>query len=347
MNIQEEIIPILREIEILSPTAFRFRDEMMPATAGFTPMPSVPGFPSHPLPEIPLVRDIQSVLYARCYSRRMEEAPPPDPQTLVADPTFLPKLMQSNRSRPGWEGGWTVYQVSPNGQVWLSKGDRQRSAVPGEFISTGPPGVAPQSGSIVNVQVARESTVAQPGFYFMYGETLGDVWDDQSVVRFYFHAPSSAAPELIEALTPLLNRYQVPFRMKALNEPAMYGRTDAVVLYVARRYHDITVRIVRQLPVNVADRLHDSTPLFARPLQPGVGVAEDPNTGESFGMHRCRLMAEGIFDAWQRNDQSVDGRLRAVAARFTQNGLKLEFPHLSADSVDLADVLKEVEFAYA
>ncbi len=345
MNIHEELTPILREIEILSPAAFRFRGEMMPVAPGV--MPVIPGFPNHPLPDMPLVRDLQSMLYARCYSRRMEDAPPPPPEAMLPDPTFLPKLIQSNRSRPGWEGGWTVYQVSPNGQVWLSKGDRQRSAVPGEFVTTGPPGVAPQPGAIVNVQVQRESTAAQPGFYYVYGEALGDVWDDQSVVRFYFHAPSSAAPELIEALTLPLNRYQVPFRMKALNEPAMYGRTDAVVLYVARRYHDITVRIVGQLPRNVTDQLLASTPLFTRTLQPGIGVAEDPNTGESFGMHRCRLVAEGIVDAWKKSDQSVDGRLRAVEARFTQNGLKLELPYLCPGSVDLSEVSQEIEFAYA
>jgi hypothetical protein len=346
MSIHEELVPILREIEILSPASFRFRGETIPVAPG--PIPVMQGFPTHPLPEMPLVRDLQGILYGRCYSRRIEDPPPPLAQTLTPDPTFLPKLMQSNRSRAGWEGGWTVYQVSPNGQVWLSKGDRQRSAVPGEFInSSGAPGIATQPGAIVNVQVARESTAAQPGFYFIYGETLGDVWDDQSVVRFYFHAPSSATPELIEALTPLLNRYQVPFRMKALSEPAMYGRTDAVVLYVARRYHDITVRIVRQLPRKVAEQLLASTPLFTRPLQAGIGVAEDPNTGESFGMHRCRLTAEGIVDAWQKNDQSTDGRMRAVAARFAQNGLKLDLPHLGPASVDLADVPQQVEFAYA
>jgi hypothetical protein len=345
MNIHEELVPILRAIEILSPTSFRFRGETMPATSGF--MPVMPGFPSHPLPEMPLIRDLQSMLYARCYSRRMEEAPPPAPEALIPDPTFLPKLIQGNRTRPGWEGGWSVYQVSPNGQVWLSKGDRQRSAVPGEFINNGPPGIAPQPGAIVNVQVVRDSTLAQPGFYFVYGETLGDVWDDQTLVRFYFHAPSSAVPELIEALTLALNRYQVPFRMKALNEPAMYGRTDAVVLYVARRYHDITVRIVRQMPGNVAGQLLASTPLFTRPLQPGIGVAEDPNNGESFGMHRCRLMAEGIVDAWQKNDQSAEGRLRAIASRFAQNGMKLDMPYLGAGSVDLSDVPQEVEFANA
>jgi hypothetical protein len=345
MNIQEELTEILGAIEVLSPAMFRFRDETIPVAPGSPP--AMPGPPSHPLPQMPLVRDLQAALYARCYCRRLEDPPPPPPQAIAPDASFLPKLMQANRSRPGWEGGWTIYQIGPNGQVWLMKGDRQRSALPGEFVGTAPPGAPLQPGAVVNVQVARESTVAQPGFYFIYGETLADVWDDQSMVRFYFHAPSSAVPELIEALTPRLNRYQVPFRMKALSEPALYGRADAVVVYVARRYHAVTVRIIRDLPPAVTAQLLPSTPLFTKVLQPGIGLAEDPNTGESFGMHRCRLVAEGIVDAWQRNDQSVDGRLRAIAARFEQSGLKLDLSHLGPSSIDLPDIPTQVEFAHA
>lgn len=343
MNLDSELTPILREIEILSPAAFRFRGETIPVTPGY--LPSVPGISSHPLPEMPLVRDLQATLYARCYSRRMED-PPPEANP-VPDPTFVVKLSRSNRSRAGWEGGWTIYQLGQNGQVWLVKGDRQRSAVAGEFVTSGAPGAPPQTGAIVSVQVPRESTVAQAGFYFLYGETLSDVWDDHSLVRFYFHSPSSAAPELIEQLTLRLNRYQVPFRMKALSEPAMYGRTDAVVLYVARRYHAITVRIVRDVPRPVVEQMLASAPLFSSTLQPGIGVAEDPNTGESFGMNRCRLVAEGIVDAWQRGDHSPESRLRAIAERFTRNGCKLELPHLSSGTTDLPQVPQEVEFAYA
>ena len=344
MNINDELLPILREIEILSPAAFRFRGETIPVIPGY--FPSVPGIPSHPLPEMPLIRDLQSVLYGRCYSHRLED-PPPAANAAQSDPMFVAKLSQSNRSRAGWDGGWTIYQLGQNGNVWLVKGDRQRSAVPGEFITSGAPGMAPQPGTIVSVTVPRESTAAQAGFYFIYGETLGDVWDDQSLVRFYFHTPSSAAADLIEQLTFRLNRYHVPFRMKALNEPAMYGRTDAAVLYVARRYHSITVRIVRDLPRTLTDQMLPSTPLFTLQSQPGIGVAEDPNTGESFGMHRCRLTAEGVVDAWQRGDQSPEGRVRAITARFTQNGCKLDLPHLGSGSVDLAEVVREVEFAHA
>jgi hypothetical protein len=181
----------------------------------------------------------------------------------------------------------------------------------------------------------------------MYGETLSDVWDEHSLVRFYFHATSDGAPALVDYLTATLNRYQVPFRMKALSEPAMYQRSDAMVLYVSRRHYEITARLVLDIPSDIAGQLRSTTPFFTRPLQDGIGIAEDPNTGESFGMHRCRMVAEGIVDAWMQSDQSVEGRLAAIAARFAANGCNLHLPYLSPGSVDLQEIPRSVEFAYA
>jgi len=345
-NIREQLTPILDATTIMSPAAFVFCNEdypVMPASPG-----DLPGFPNHPLPSNPLVRALQMVLYARCYSRRLKDDVASAPvATLTAwDPSFVHQLSQANHTTSRWEGGWTIYATMPTGQVSLIKGDRQRSAMPGEFIHAGPPGFAPQPGAIVSVQVLRESTVAQPGFYFVYSETLSDMWDEHALLRFYFNAPSTAASTVLDNLTSQLNRYQVPFRMKALNSPAMYDRTDAIVLYVARRYYEICVRVIRRLSSPVADELRRPVPLFTQQILPGVGLAEEPNTGESFGMHRCRLTSEGVVDAWMVADQSSAGRVEAIAKRFQQGGFSLETPHLSPGSIDFPEVLEKVDLSY-
>ena len=345
-HFQAELEPMLRAVAILGPATFLFRGEPVQVRPG--PVQSLPGFPAHPLPESPLVRDLQAQLYHRCYTRRLEEEQAAQgAQQFTPDPSFAQRLSASNRSQQRWEGGWIVYSLAANGSVSLHKGDRQRNAVPGEFIHYGVPGVPAQNGAMVSVYAPRESFTAQPGFYYIYGETLADVWDDHALVRFYFHSTSEGAPLLVEFLSTTLNRYQVPFRMKTLTEPSMYQRRDATVLYVARRHYGITARLVQDLPRDVAAALRPSVPLFSRPLRDGVGIAEDPGTGESFGMHRCRMVAEGIVDAWMRSDQSVEGRRAAIAARFTANGCSLDFPHLSPGSVDFSDVAMKVDFAYA
>jgi hypothetical protein len=61
----------------------------------------------------------------------------------------------------------------------------------------------------------------------------------------------------------------------------------------------------------------------------GVGAADDPGNGESFGMHRCRLLAEGLVEAYRSNIAGTDARIKAVQARFSQNGLNLDAPYLA------------------
>jgi type III HopA1-like effector protein len=344
-NVQQEITPILEAIKVQSPAAFLFRNEVVQVAP--EPVQPLAGLPAHPLPQVPLVRHLQSVLYARCYMRRFEEPQLATITPATPDPTFVHRLSEANSSVQRWENGWAIYALGQNGQVWLQKGDRQRSAVAGEYITSGVPGMPPQVGSVVAVLSPRESMIAQPGFYYIYGETLSDAWDEHALLRFYFHSPAESAPDLLHYLIANLNRYQVPFRMKALVEPAMYQRSDAVVLYMAKRYYDISVRIIRGMPRDVAANLRPSTPLFTRTVQPGVGTSEDPGNNESFGMHRCRMFAEGIVDAWMAGDQSVEGRLQAIGARFAAGGFQLNLPHLSPGSIDFHEVPTEIDFAYA
>lgn len=308
------------------------------------PNQPMPGTPNHPLPEMPLVRELQGLLYQRYYTRSEEHEPA---APFVPDPSFAPRLAASNRTQARWEGGWIVYTIGPNGQVWVQKGDRQRSAVAGEFATSGVPGMPVYVGATVSVFSPRESFTAQQGFYYVYGETLSDVWDEHALVRFYFHSNSESAPLLVEYLTSTLNRFFVPFRMKTLIEPSMYQRSDPTVLYVAKRWYNITARIVQDLPRDISSSLRKSVPLFSRYFQDGIGIAEDPNTGESFGMHRCRMVAEGIVDAWIASDQSVEGRLAAIAARFASNRCYFDAPHVGAGSAEFATIPAKVEFAYA
>lgn len=345
-NIQDDLARVLEAITVLSPAMFRFRGETINVSPG--PVQPIPAFPTHPLPQLPLTRDLQIVLYSRCYAQRIEDPSPAKPlATFTSDPLFVAALSRGNCSQPRWEGGWSVYAVGPGGQVSIQKGDRQRFALPGEFISQGPPGLVPQPGSTVSVFAPRESSATQPGFYFAFGEMLSDVWDEHNLLRFYFHAPSELAPDLLAYLTGALNRHLVPFKLKILNEPTFFSRTDAVVLYLAKRYYALTVRLIREMPESLSGRLRPATPLFTLPLQPGIGLAEDPNTGESFGMNRCRMTAEAIVDAWRNGESSTAARLKAVAARFAQEGYNLDLPYLNPGSLSLPEVAREVAFAYA
>ena len=120
--------------------------------------------------------------------------------------------------------------------------------------------------------------------------------------------------------------------MKTPAAPASYDRADAAVLYVGSRYFPIAARIVSS--VREKAPLEAATPLFTKTLWPGVGAAVEPGTGESFGVHRCRLAAEGMVEAWRQGEPSTEGRLAAIEARFSAAGLDLWRPWLGPDGVD-------------
>ena len=92
--------------------------------------------------------------------------------------------------------------------------------------------------------------------------------------------------------------------------------------------------LLAEIYCSVRPLLDASTPLFSKRLAEGLAFAENPKTGESFGMHRCRLVAEAICNAHARGVEGAEARLSEVKAVFAAAGLSLERPFLNAGSVD-------------
>jgi lantibiotic modifying enzyme len=123
--------------------------------------------------------------------------------------------------------------------------------------------------------------------------------------------------------------------MKCSTDPTKLDRTDGVVLYVARRFMPVVLRLIALLAPELQQRLRPAVPLFSKPLLPGLGAADDPGTSESFGQVRSRLVADGIVDAWQQGRSSPQERYEAVLARFLRSGLSPIRPHLAPGLTDL------------
>lgn len=329
----DELAEIVQAVAIYSPMQYSFRGgppvQVPPQEAAAQPVPGQVPYGQPPPP--PLVQALQNTFYQECYTRRSGAPTPP----AHADPTFAGRLSQANTTRERWDPGWTIYDIKPGAQIFVQKGERHRSAMPGEYATSSGPGMGMQPGHTVSLHVVRESFQMQPGFYFAFSDTLSDQFDDFSMVRFYFNSTGEGAPSLLGYLSEVLNGYLVPYRYKCLNDPAYYDRADAAVLYVARRYFRIVARLIEEMPEGVATGLKPPQPLFSKPLRPGIGMADDPATGESFGMHRCRLVAEALFEAWQQGQHTPEARLEAVRRHFTRNGLDLDRPYLNPAAADI------------
>ena len=320
ISITEELNGIYESLQIHSQSSYSIANSgplpVIPAQAGIAPVQA-------------LNEAICASLYSMYYVRDHATEP------LLPSQNLIQALSLANQTQDRWDAGWSIYQQSPDGRIMVQKGERSRTAVVGEYAANKWPGMAPVIGEQVNLRVYPGSADAQQGFYYAFGSHLSDQFDEYELLRFYFNIQAHAAAELLQELTTQLNRYELPFRFKTLIDAAAYRRADAAVLYVAKRYYAIVAALVKDVQASLGNKLRPATPMFSKTFADGVGVAEEPGTGESFGMHRCRLVAEGMVDAWLAGGQDVSARSVAVQKRFAGNGIDLRTPYLNQHSVNL------------
>ncbi|HVR41699.1 MAG TPA: T3SS effector HopA1 family protein [Thermoanaerobaculia bacterium] len=328
---------IFRGVVIRSPVEYELGGVAFRVPA-FSPAPFGGQFSPFAAGVPPLVGDLQQRLYEHAYTKplgtHIEDTPPQQSSESLAD-----ALSQANATRERWDTGWRIAQFAPNGSVYAQKGAVMRSFAPGLYATM--QGTSPMAGAPVNVYLAKGSRDMQPGFYHVFGE---QPFDDRglNLTRIYFHIDEAGAPQLINALTTSLNRFRVPFRMKSLSYRGVYTRADAAVLFFPKRSFPIIAQLLGRIRANVRNHLRPRVPLMTKRLFDGIALAEDPANGDSFGTSRCRLIAQAIWDAYTRGEQSDEARMQELDMQFTRNGLALARPYLRAGSADTYEIPMEL-----
>lgn len=244
--------------------------------------------------------------------------------------TFSRVLSTANAGNGCRENGWTVVEADAN-QVVVSKGGLQLNIHPGECESRD---ASLHAGSTVSLRLSKELLNASPRYYMALGN-CGDVAAAAfPLVRLYWNLRAAGAVKFVESFTRLLNRGGIHFRLKVLNDPAIYARCDAGVLYFYKADHCAVSEAVAALYSSIAPFLNADVPVFTRRIAPGLGLAEDPGTQESFGQHRCRILSEGIIRAHAEKAKFLNDRMRIVESQFASEGTRLSEPHLNPCSED-------------
>ena len=165
---------------------------------------------------------------------------------------------------------------------------------------------------------------------------LGDVAHpmDEPVVRLYWNlAPDGALP-FVATATRALNERSLPARLKVVNDPRRYDRCDAGVLYVRRDDFGAVRDVLGEMLDAAAPWLGARTPALTKPLAPGLGLAEDPGRGESFGLTRCEQIAEGLARAHERGAAARDERVGCVLEVLAEAGIAAGAPYVNPGSED-------------
>jgi HopA1 effector protein family len=329
-DLPQDLLAIARAVVIESPTRYSLLGgprEVPPPEEGSTEAP-------------PLVQILATDLYVRLYTRldshssKAASASAGDPLRL-AQRDHVNALSVANDGTGTWEAGWRIASVDEDSRAAVIK-DEVTFWVPPEGLRARR--IAP--GEPCRVRVGKELRNLVPGFYVAIGNGPGEMAGgpasrpdaEPPLVRLYWHLTPEAAVPYMAAATSLLNALGVPFRTKVLVDPTTYARADAGVLYLDRRQFGEAREAVREIHRRVAAGLRPEVPLFTRALAPGLGVAEDPGNGLSFGQARCRTAAAALWSAFRAARHGEQERAAALAEAFRSEGLDLAGLHLAPGS---------------
>ena len=220
---------------------------------------------------------------------------------------FADRLSAANGGSGTWQRGWTGHGVEADGRIVAERHGVRFRVAPEEYRPGDGDGAAA-------VRIPKEHFELIPGFYLAHGDA-DDTRDDGHTVRLYWHIAPAGAERLVRLATHLLNRAGIGFQLKLVSEPLRYDRTDPAVLYLARPDYPRAEPVLREIHREMKRWLRSTVSLLVKRMAPGVGLAEDPGDGSSFGEHRCRLLAGIVTDpAWTGSDAERDALLGAGLA---------------------------------
>jgi hypothetical protein len=292
-----------------------------------------------------LLSTLQSQLYADFYCQGVAtpSVKVDAPYTLSRATPFVEELSASNMGTGYWAEGWEV-RISSQGQ-FLARREGLEFRVRAEDCSSAPT-ESTSLGTRLSLRFPKELLGISPGFYMATSDVempratlpagTHPNSEDQQLLRFYWNLRAAGAAPLMRSLTSELNRAGLPFNFKVVNAPSAFTRCDAGVLYVRKSDYEAVSGIVRLIYCKIEANLNQRVPAFTKRLAPGLGLAEDPGRKlDSFGLHRCRLLAEGLIRASRQRNDSLPHRLQVVSDHFAKNGISLEKPFLSPGSKDV------------
>lgn len=321
---------IIKATAITSPLEFSFAGQVTRV-----PAEGAPPSQFNTMPTVPLVQYLFQCYYQYCYVQPFkDDLPPLETSQVTLNESLIQQLSESNDTKDRWETGWQIAEILPTGQIRADKHGRTRYMWAGEFLSNQGFGVQPQPGMQINAFFPKESATIQPGFFFTFGQTFKDSWEESNAMRLYWHIDETGAPKLLRGISSRLNRFRIPYRFKVLNNSLPFNRSDSAVLFLNRRYYRIAIELMAEVHKEVKGHLKPETPLFTKHMGRGLGLAEDPNNGDSFGMSRCRMVAEGLWNAFNLGVTGDKERFEQVEKQFESYGISLDRPYLNGGAID-------------
>jgi len=231
-----------------------------------------------------------------------------------------------------WVSGWTVTSISNRGRIAVASNGQHRVVCRVDVLPVARPYLPPRIGERVSITARRDVVDPAGAFWFAYAGG----WDENAIppglVRFYWNAPRYAAPSVVGSVTRHLAGTRTSYALKVAIGDADVLRPEGVVLYLTTDEVDGACPAIREAYREVAAQLRAAVPRLTLRLGHGLAVAEDPDTGESFGQHRCRLVAEAISHGLRIGSAGGAETGAALLEHVRAGGIDPKRPHLRPGS---------------
>lgn len=296
---------------------------------------------------------LQGFLYGIYYNGSLRSKLAIDPNSVGLEPQqnlennsfqgvdlqFYDRLHENNWGEGRFESGWQVLRQESNGSLAVLRDGLTLYLEPERHLPPDQRSVL--VGDVVSIRLPKNRV--QSGFYLAIGNATSpaSVDPNSQTVRIYFNISPEGAVLLMGGITQHLNAAKISFQFKALYNPADYDRYDAAVLYIQKQDYETVRLLLQNLYAEAQAHFGEETPLFTKFLAPGLGLAEEPNQKfaaqekESFGTHRCRIVANGLLEAWQTGEDSPEQRMQSILNHFSYLGIDLSYPYLNANSEEI------------
>ncbi|MBH8565131.1 hypothetical protein I8748_23600 [Nostoc sp. CENA67] len=290
---------------------------------------------------------LRSFLYGIYYNGSLKRALAPDAETtnaelnqnlenntlLGVDIAFYERLHISNKGEGYFSNDWLVVKEETDDILVVYKNGLKLYIQRNLHLQ--PEQQAVNVGNSVAIKMPKN--LVQSAFYMAVGNAASH--GNQNIVRVYFNLSPEGAVAVMESLTTQLNSILIPFSFKALYNPSDYGRCDSAVLYFDKHNYEAVHPVLERVYLENQSYFQPEVPLFTKLIVPGLAIAEEPDRKfsdhESFGTHRCQVIANGLLDAWQQGNNTPEGRISAILEHFSLNQIELQRPYLNANSEDI------------
>lgn len=273
-----------------------------------------------------LSEHLYGYFYVKGHASPMHWEAPPGQERLGA---LTADLRRANAGEGRWDPGWSIADPPPDAEPTTAPTTMLIARDRLTFSVLAPHLVTVTDGGRAALWIPGELARRSPGYYLAVSDLPLDA--DRPVVRTYWNAGPRGAVALMADLTASLRGAGIAYQLKAVDDPRGYDRCDPVVLYLASADYEAARPALAAAGARVAAQLRGRVPALTRQIAPGVGLAEDTDNGGSYGMHRCRLLADALIETGGAPG-GLDARVRVVTETLASGGVDPDAPYLRPGS---------------